>query len=54
MVHFTFTRIVGWQLLFGVWDPLHTHIHIHTRIHQRIGHDCHDWHKRLATASKSL
>ena len=24
------------------------------RAHQRVGHDCYDWHKRLATASKSL
>ena len=30
MVHFTFTYVVGWQLLFGVWDPLHTHTHTQT------------------------
>jgi len=34
---------------WGVGPPLHTHTHIH-----QIGHDCHNWHKRLSTASKSL
>ena len=37
----------------GVGAPLtFTLTHIHTRIHQRVGHDCHDWHISMAIASK--
>ena len=29
MVYFNFTCAVGWQLHFGVWDPLFTHTYTH-------------------------
>ena len=47
----TFIYIVGWQLLLGVWDPLHTHIHILIRLDMIAIIGTSDW-PRLAKACK--